>query len=574
MRPPSLAQATNKYQVLIASASAETARLLEPLQHIPYPGGEPDKGGLFRPNERMVFRQLDYSLVDAVMRSMQAEWPFAVMVVDVQPGAETKSEQIMNALYYATPSVGMVVLLAEGATLSPAMQELILHNSRMTFIQMPSTLAQIYQSLKLMLHLWSVRLDEVQVEATSMEPVVPVNGSAASAGTEHVSNLQLEVVGSLASGIAHEFNNVLTVIQSQMDMAMQQASSMPGVVDLLQQVMETARNASTLSRKLVSFDPEEEDKPEAVDLTAAVDEEVMLLSKTLGDHMRVEVKHTENLPLVWMDRSTISQLIINVALHARQAMTEGGTVEISTEAVDLQTGSKHARLFPGTSQGRYVMLTMEDPNPSDYGDSTQVVMDSSAPVQRATEDRLIWIQRTIQAAGGALNVTLLPGMVRSYQMLFPLADAPAVKAAEELAAVPATELAVGYTIPPSTVLVVDDDETICMIMSQVLGTQRHRVLIAKSADEAWNQWCQHRSSIRLLITDINMPGGANGVTLGHAIQEQDGSVPVIYTSGHRAVHQFAELEVGHNYLPKPFGMNDLLTVTNRALMSEIKHGLA
>lgn len=572
MRPPSIAQITNRYQVLIASASAETARLLEPLQHIPYPGGEPEKGGLFRPNERTIFRPLDYTLVDTVLRSMQSEWPFAAMVVDVQPGGEAKAEQIMNALYYATPSVGIIALLAEGAALSPALQELILHNSRMTFVQMPSTLAQVYQTLKLVLHLWPVRLNEVQVESATHEPT-SANASASASSDEAAPNLQLEVVGSLASGIAHEFNNVLTVIQSQMDMAMQQASSMPGVVDLLQQVMETARNASTLSRKLVSFAPEEANNPEAVDLTAAVDEEVMLLSKTMGDHIRVEVKHTDGLPPVWMDRSTISQLVINVALHARQAMSEGGILEISTEAIDLQTGSKHSRLFPGTTHGGYVMLTVEDPNPSDYGASPRVVMDSSSADQRTADDRIVWIQRTIQEAGGALNVTLLPGMIRSYQMLFPIADTPVASASSELAVVPAADLAVGHAIPPSTVLVVDDDETICMIMSQVLGTQRHRVIIAKSADEAWNQWCQHRSTIRLLITDINMPGGANGVTLGHAIQEQDGSVPVIYTSGHRAVHQFAELEVGHNYLPKPFGMSDLLTVTNRALMAESKHGL-
>jgi CheY-like chemotaxis protein len=210
---------------------------------------------------------------------------------------------------------------------------------------------------------------------------------------------------------------------------------------------------------------------------------------------------------------------------------------------------------------------MEDPNPSDDADPHRILVALPSSVQRAADDRLAWIQHTIQAAGGAFNVTLLPGMIRTYQMLFPLAKSPDPTPVDS---VPPLQMALEKEdIPaqPSTVLVVDDDDTICMIMSQVLATKKHRVLVAKSADEAWQQWCQHRSTIKLLITDINMPGGANGVTLGHAIQEQDGSVPVIYTSGHRAVHQFAELEIGNNYLPKPFGMNDLLTVANRALLS-------
>ena len=569
-----------KYQVLIASTSEDTSRLLEPLQQISYPDGQSESGGLFRPKQRMLFHPLDYNLVDLVMRSRQTEWPFAVVIVDVQPGTETKAEQILNALYYAEPALGIVVLLSDGATLSQSMLDLITHSPRLTFVQMPGSVAQIYQTLKIMLALWEFRhrhsdtdsprgnAEESGANARSTQPPA-AEGSAPA--------MHLEVVGSLAAGIAHEFNNVLTVIQSQMDMAMQQAGSLPGVVQLLNQVMETARSASTLSRKLVSFTPDEESNPEAVDLSSAVDEEVMLLSKTLGDHIRVEVNHGPQVPAVWADPATISQLIINVAIHARNAMTEGGTLQISTARISHETGSKYARLFPHASHGEYVMLTMEDPNPMDdstHPDPSRVVVTLPSSVQRAADDRLAWIQHTIHAAGGAFNVTLLPGMIRTYQMLFPLAktqpQAPAEAGSPQQLALRNEDM----PAQPSTVLVVDDDDTICMIMSQVLATKKHRVLIAKSADEAWQQWCQHRSTIKLLITDINMPGGANGVTLGHAIQEQDGSVPVIYTSGHRAVHQFAELEIGNNYLPKPFGMNDLLAVANRALLSHGHYGLS
>lgn len=110
------------------------------------------------------------------------------------------------------------------------------------------------------------------------------------------------------------------------------------------------------------------------------------------------------------------------------------------------------------------------------------------------------------------------------------------------------------------ILVVDDDETITQIMSQVLVTHHYAAITAHNADEAWRLWRRHRDHIRLVITDINMPGGANGVELAQAIQQDSPETPVIYTSGQRATAAHSKLKAGVNYLPKPFGMNDMLHV--------------
>ncbi len=572
----SIASGTAKYQVLIATASESTLRLLQPLQQVTQAESVAESGGLFRPQQRLVFQGLDYHVVDTVVRSRMGDRPVGVVIVDLQPGTESKTEQILNALYYAEPTLSILVLLADGASLSKPFLDLITHSPRLSFLQMPASLAQVYQALKLMVAGWQAnhKLAEIQAARAQQETAAAAQPTPTSAATESGSAMHLEVVGSLAAGISHEFNNVLTVIQSQMDMALQQAGDLPHVVDLLTQVMDTARSASALSKKLVSFTPEEESAPAALDVPTAVNDEVALLAKTLGEHISLEVNHGSHLPVVWISPATLSQLIINVALHARNSMPQGGVLQFSTSKIHHQTGSKYARLFPEAAHKEYVMLTIEDPNPTDAtveADPRHVVVSLPSIVQRAADDRLAWIQRALQKAGGAFNVTLLPGMIRTYQMLLPLAE---VAVETEETTVPVVSRLETGPVVPSTVLVVDDDDTICMIMSQVLATEKHRVIIAKSADEAWQQWCQNRSTIKLLITDINMPGGANGVALGHAIQEQDGSVPVIYTSGHRAVHQFAELEIGTNYLPKPFGMNDLLTVANRALASHAHHGLS
>ena len=110
------------------------------------------------------------------------------------------------------------------------------------------------------------------------------------------------------------------------------------------------------------------------------------------------------------------------------------------------------------------------------------------------------------------------------------------------------------------ILVVDDDETIAQIMTQVLVAHHHSAITAPNADEAWRLWRRHRERIRLVITDINMPGGANGIELARAIHQDEPAMPVIYTSGQRATAVHSALKAGVNYLPKPFGMNDLLRV--------------
>ena len=128
------------------------------------------------------------------------------------------------------------------------------------------------------------------------------------------------------------------------------------------------------------------------------------------------------------------------------------------------------------------------------------------------------------------------------------------------------------SVRPATILIAEDDETVRWMMSQVLLTHNFRVLTAKNAEEAWEHWRKNINTINVIVTDINMPGGPDGVALGHAIQDEDGSVPVIYTSGNRAVQEFDELRPGSNYLVKPFRMDDLLEIVHRALAIQLDQG--
>lgn len=178
------------------------------------------------------------------------------------------------------------------------------------------------------------------------------------------------------------------------------------------------------------------------------------------------------------------------------------------------------------------------------------------------EDLPVWLER-LAFLGNRLLALLQPVYEVELLQLLPLLASKRhqEQAAALLAGGPAPAEAPADDAPSKDlILVVDDDETIAQIMTQVLVAHHHAAITAPNADEAWRLWRRHRDRIRLVITDINMPGGANGVELARAIHQDEPALPIIYTSGQRATAVHSALKAGANYLPKPFGMNDLLRV--------------
>lgn len=180
------------------------------------------------------------------------------------------------------------------------------------------------------------------------------------------------------------------------------------------------------------------------------------------------------------------------------------------------------------------------------------------------EELSVWRKR-LRFLGNRLLVMLEPVHELELLQLLPLlvSKRHQEQAAALVAGGPApapAEPAPSEVAARDSILVVDDDETISQVLAQVLMAHHHTAITAPNADEAWRLWRRHRERIRLVITDINMPGGANGVELARAIHQDDPDMPVIYTSGQRATAVHSVLKAGVNYLPKPFGMNDLLRV--------------
>lgn len=489
----------------------------------------------------------DYSAVETVARARQQGKPFAVAVLDVQPGTEAMTEQLTRALFHADVHLQILLITAPGTAIGRAWMSGLGQGQRVGWFQGPCDDQTLAQWVHILASKWAGESRTTPLPHAAAGAPPQMDELAAQSQT-----VTLEAMGGLALGIAHEFNNILTVIQTQLDLAIQEARGNGGVLRTLEQAMRSARDATALSRKLAAFNPASPGQPGAADVTALVDEEVSLLRRTLGEHLCLETDHEDVLPEIWVDPVVLSQVIVNTAIHARGAMPQGGVLQFSTRSVNLAKDSPEARRFPHSREGAYVLLSVENPHPAQVPTIPGI----------HDEERLAWLERVLHAHGGGFACTLAPGVMHAYHILLPLAAAheEPVEVADS-----ARHAFEGQEAAPATILVVDDDEAICLIMSQVLTTRKHQVITAHNADEGWRRWCQYRHSIGILVTDINMPGGANGVALAEAIHNDDRSLPVIYTSGHRAAYQFTDLTVGMNYLPKPFGMMDLIQVVESSL---------
>jgi CheY-like chemotaxis protein len=227
------------------------------------------------------------------------------------------------------------------------------------------------------------------------------------------------------------------------------------------------------------------------------------------------------------------------------------------------------RLHPLAKVGDYVQLTVAD---TGEGMSPEVLEHVFEPFfttkgeGRGTGMGLAMVQSLVQSHGGWIEIDSELGTGTEFRLHFPRAEAPAVQA-PPAARAPA-ESGSGKQ-QPATVLVVDDDAAVRQIITHALRYQGHTVLSAEDASEAWKLWCSHSRVIKLVITDITMPGGVSGLDLGRVVAEEDATVPVIYTSGYSpdVLGHAGELVPGKNYLAKPFDLHDLVRAVDTALRS-------
>jgi PAS domain S-box-containing protein len=370
---------------------------------------------------------------------------------------------------------------------------------------------------------------------------------------------KMEAVGRLAGGIAHDFNNILTAIIGFGDLV---ANALPMTSPLrsdVEEILKAATRASTLTRQLLTFSRKEVRRPELVDVNRVVANLEPMLRRLLHEDIELRVGLGMALGFVRVDRSQLEQVLLNLAINAKDAMPTGGTLTIKT-AHEVNSAS-HVRR--DDREGGYVVLEVSD---TGVGMDAQVQAHMFEPFFTTKEPGkgtglgLATVHGIVEQSGGFISVQSEPHHGTSVKVFLPrLSEAPLATPVEDRAVSGGNE----------TILVVEDDATIRTLAQAVLAKRGYSVLVASNGMDALRVATQYGQPIDLLLTDVVMPSRGGGA-LAEEIRRQHARVRVLYMSGYpddTIAHQ-GVLDASTPFLAKPFTPEGLLIAVRSVLNGE------
>jgi two-component system, cell cycle sensor histidine kinase and response regulator CckA len=369
---------------------------------------------------------------------------------------------------------------------------------------------------------------------------------------------KMEAIGRMAGGVAHDFNNILSVIRGFSDLAQKQLDGADAAVDdWLQQVTRAADQGTALTRQLLSISRREPIETEVLQLNAVVAEMDALLRRVLGEDLRLVTVFGASPGAVEANRGQLEQVIMNLAVNARDAMPGGGKLTIETADTVLDEEAA-GRL--GLSPGAYVALRVSDTGCGMDADVRTRIFEpffTTKGAGRGTGLGLSTVYGIVSQNGGHIGVHSAPGAGSTFMIHLPAARPVAV--APEVA----DAAAVGAALT-GTLLVAEDDDVLRGLIQAMLEEGGYDVLTARTGEEALETAAAFQGGIDALVTDVVMPG-MRGPDLAARLRAQRDDLRVVFITGY-GNHPFEqELRPGDTFLTKPFGMEALLSALGEVL---------
>jgi signal transduction histidine kinase/DNA-binding LacI/PurR family transcriptional regulator/ActR/RegA family two-component response regulator len=371
---------------------------------------------------------------------------------------------------------------------------------------------------------------------------------------------KMEAIGRLAGGIAHDFNNLLVVIIGVSDLLLDREPEDDEMREGLEEIHQAGERAAELTRRLLAFSRQQVLQPTVLDLNAVVREVEPMLKRLIGEHIELVMSLAPTPAPVRADAAQIEQIIVNLAVNARDAMRHGGHLTMVTAHSTLDEA--YAREHVGVTAGRYVQLKVTD---------TGVGMDAATqarlfepffttkPTGQGTGLGLATVFGIVQQSGGHIAVTSQPGHGATFEIYLPRSSEPATApmyAPPVPASVRGTE----------TILLVEDEPAVRRAVRRFLEDHGYRILEAADGGEALRIWERHREAVALVVTDAVMPG-MSGQELAGRIGQLNPTTRILYLSGY-VEHSLSADQPGKPTIPlltKPFSADTLASKVREVL---------
>jgi PAS domain S-box-containing protein len=371
---------------------------------------------------------------------------------------------------------------------------------------------------------------------------------------------KMEAVGRLAGGIAHDFNNLLMVISGYSEFLLDRLGPDPALRSPAQEIASAAVRATTLTRQLLAFSRKQMLAPKILDLNGVVTENFKMLTRMIGEDIDLVMVPAADLGSVRADAGQIEQVIMNLAVNARDAMPSGGKLTIETSNVSLD--DEYARFHAPLKTGSYVMLAISDTGAGMDSETQSHIFEPFFTTKgpKGTGLGLSTVYGIVKQSGGYIWVYSEPGKGTTFKIYLPrvaeAAETPALVAIPAESTEPGTE----------TILLVEDEANLRYLARQYLEKQGYRVIEAADGAVAMQIAVAHEGVIHLLLTDVIMPG-MNGRELAQRISEIRPNVKILYMSGYteNVIGRNGTLDAGVRLLQKPFSLRDLKSKVREVL---------
>ncbi|MCP5058958.1 MAG: response regulator [bacterium] len=348
---------------------------------------------------------------------------------------------------------------------------------------------------------------------------------------------RLEAMGRLAGGIAHDFNNLLTTVLGYTGVLEDAKLSRAELDDGLFEIRRAAERATRLTAQLLAFSRRQVMMPQHLDLNAIVNEMESMLGRVLGDDVELRAELEPDLPGLRADPSQLEQVLLNLAVNARDAMPRGGCLTLRTSS-------------SGEGDSRRVWLRVEDTGQGIEEEVRRQIFEpffTTKEVGQGTGLGLSTVYGIVHQTGGRIEVESVVGEGSTFVIDFPAAEETSAKVSEPL---PGRVVSGGR----ETVMVVEDEDSVRKLMTRVLSAGGYRVFAASGAEEAWSG-PMHNEHVDLVISDVMMRG-TSGLELAARLREERPDLPVLLVSGVPGEPNAVGPEFA--FLPKPFTRSQLL----------------
>ena len=371
---------------------------------------------------------------------------------------------------------------------------------------------------------------------------------------------KLEAIGHLAGGVAHDFNNLLQGILGYGDMAMQELPSDSPAYESIEEVMKAADRATTLIRQLLTFSRREKLEARHVDLNRIISDLMKMIQRVIGEHIELRIAPGHKLGVVFADPGQLEQILMNLCVNARDAMPQGGQIQIETSVARLDR--RFCQRHPWARPGEYVLLSVTDNGEGMSPEVRERIFEpffTTKEAGKGTGLGLATVYGIVTQSGGLIQVESESGKGTCFRIYMP-------RTGEETSVAAELERLESTAQGTETILLAEDEELVRSLAVNVLERAGYRVLTASDGEEAIRIYEEHGDEVDLLLLDVVMPR-KGGRTVYETIRAQNPNVPTLFCSG----HSYDILEKGSlpdgevRLLQKPYNSRVLLQMIRELL---------